>query len=84
MRKEFNCGQQFEKIFRLYSCEYCPLYLATITLQLMAEKNLTLGDAFKLCLKGSPEALIIRERIRERSRDNKVFKRTKLVHNSSK
>lgn len=86
MDREFGCKEAFGCTTDKYGhCITCPLAMAILVSNLMDLKNLSMGDAFRLCLRQDTNAVQIREILREALKDKKYYpKRRERNDNETK
>lgn len=78
MDREYGCKEAFGCTTDNYGhCITCPLAMAIVTFHLVDLKNLSIGEAFRLCLRQDVGAVQQREIIRERLQDRKYYPKRK-------
>ncbi len=83
--KEYGCKEAFGCKTDDYSrCISCPFAMAIIAKYLMDLKELSLGEAFRLCLRQEIEAQKAREILRELLQDKKYYPKRREKKNENR
>lgn len=76
--KQFGCKEVFGCLEDdTLRCGQCPLAGFLMALELVTQKNLSMGDAFRLCLTASPAAVERREILRQLLQEKKYYPKRK-------